>query len=312
MKPGKSQKVIYTGIGLAILATLIWSGNFIVARGVYKQIPPISLAFYRWLTASVVIAPFAIKKFKAEKQIIRKHLKYFFWVAFWGIALFNSFIYIAGHYSTAINLALIGTTSSPVFSFILAAIFLREKITWLRIAGLGTCIIGILVLLSSASLEKLISFRFSRGDWYVLAGAFCFAVYNILVKKNPVSIDPLTFLFVSFALGAILLFPAWIWETHTNLPVVWDSKLLWVILFLGIGTSVIAYYCWNQSIARLGAARTAIFGNLIPIFSSIEAAWILGETVTIIHLTSLVLVITGLIIANIQLKQNSLFKKLEK
>jgi drug/metabolite transporter (DMT)-like permease len=298
---------IYAGIGLAVLATLIWSGNFIVARGVYKQIPPFSLAFYRWLCASIIIIPFGYKQFKKEQKLVRQNLNYFFWTALWGMTFFNSFIYIAGHYSTAINLALIGTTSSPIFVIFLAAIFLKEKITILRIFGLCLCIIGIFVLLSSAKMEKLLAFRFSKGDWYVIAGAFCFAVYNILVKRKPVGITPLTFLLVTFILGTLLLIPAWIWELQNNPPVQWSQNLVWVIIYLGLGASVIAYFCWNLSIARLGAARTALFGNLIPIFSSIEASWILGETITVIHIISLVLVITGLIIANIQLiKQKTL------
>src|SRR5687768_7794678 len=125
-------KAVYTGIVFAILATIIWSGNFIVARGVIDQIPPFSLAFYRWLTASVIISPLAIKKFQSEKTIVLKHWKYFFWLSLSGITLFNTLIYIAGHYSPAINLPLIGTTSSPVFAVLLAALFLKEKIKPLR------------------------------------------------------------------------------------------------------------------------------------------------------------------------------------
>jgi drug/metabolite transporter (DMT)-like permease len=291
---------IYAGIGLAVLATLIWSGNFIVARGVYRQIPPFSLAFYRWLCASIVIIPFGYKRFMKDRAVVRKNLGYFFWTALWGMALFNSFIYIAGHYSSAINLALIGTTSSPIFVIFLAAIFLKEKITALRIIGLCLCITGIFVLLSSAKLEKLLAFRFSKGDWYVIMGAFCFAVYNILVRRKPIGISPLTFLLVTFVLGTLLIIPAWLWEMRSYPLVLWNHNLIWVIVYLGVGASVIAYFCWNLAIARLGAARTALFGNLIPIFSSIEASWILGETITLIHVISLVLVITGLIIANTQ------------
>src|SRR5687767_5067270 len=108
-------KQLYIGIGLAVLATIIWSGNFIVARAVADEIPPISLAFYRWLTASLIMLPLAWKKFGAEKQVVLQNRKYIFWVSLSGITLFNTFVYYAGHYSPAINLALIGTTSSPVF-----------------------------------------------------------------------------------------------------------------------------------------------------------------------------------------------------
>jgi len=59
------QRQIFIGISLAVLATLIWSGNFIIARGVIKTIQPVTLAFYRWLTATIIIAPFAWKYFIA-------------------------------------------------------------------------------------------------------------------------------------------------------------------------------------------------------------------------------------------------------
>ena len=130
-------KNIYTGISLAALAALIWSGNFIVARGVYKEIPPISLAFYRWLFASIILFPFAYKQFKNDWKIIKQSWHYLFWVSLTGIALFNTFVYVGGHYTSAINLALIGTTSSPIMANILARIFLKEKIGWFKIIGIA-------------------------------------------------------------------------------------------------------------------------------------------------------------------------------
>ena len=201
-----NQKSIFAGIALAILATLIWSGNFVIARGVYKIIPPVSLAFYRWLTASVIIFPIGIRSFMAERKIIWQHRSYFFWVSLSGVTLFNTCIYIAGHYVTAINLALIGTTSSPVFAIILAAIFLGEKITGMRMLGLGLCIAGILLLLSKGHTDNLLSFKFSTGDLFILAGALCFAVYSVLVKRKPAGVSGVNFLFVIFILFILAMF----------------------------------------------------------------------------------------------------------
>jgi drug/metabolite transporter (DMT)-like permease len=292
-------RAAYTGIVFAILATIIWSGNFIVARGVIHQIPPFSIAFYRWLTASVVIFPLAIKKFTSEKTIFFKHWKYFFWVSLTGITLFNTLIYIAGHYSPAINLALIGTTSSPVFAILLAAIFLKEKIKPLRILGMIICIGGIVLLLSGGSFSRLINFHFSAGDWWVLGAAMSFAIYNTLVRKKPAHISPVNFLFIVFVFGTLLLFPFYLWEVLHSDIVSWNLNLIFIILYLGIGASVICYLLWNASITRLGSARTALFGNLIPVFSTIEAVWILNEEITVIHIISGLLVVTGLIIANL-------------
>ena len=300
MSQRPQPKAVYTGIFFAILATIIWSGNFLVARGIIDQVAPISLAFYRWASASLIIFPIAIKQFNAEKQVVVKNWKYIFWVSLTGITLFNTLIYVAGHYSPAINLALIGTTSSPVFSIILAAIFLNDKIKPLRVVGMCLCISGIVLLLSGGSWRRLIGFHFTPGDWWILAGAFSFAIYNTLVRKKPPAISAVNFLFVIFTVGALLLLPFYIWEvTHTP-PVVWNLNLILIVLYLGAGASVISYLLWNAAIARLGSPRTALFGNLIPIFSTLEAVWLLHEKITTIHLASGLLVITGLVIANLR------------
>jgi drug/metabolite transporter (DMT)-like permease len=296
-----AAKNIYLGIGLAVLATIIWSGNFIAARGVIKQIPPISLNFYRWLIASIIIFPFAFKQFKQEWKILKQSGHYLFWVALTGIALFNSFVYIGAHYTTAINLALIGTTSSPIMSIILARIFLKEKIGWQKLAGIILCIGGILFLLSKGDLRNLVSFRFTEGDGWILMAAFFFAVYNTLVRKKPPAISSLNFLFTVFSLGTLLLFPFYLWESSTHAPVKWNFNLLLIILYLGAGTSVISFLCWNIAIGKLGAGRTALFGNLIPVFSSVEAAIILHEEFTWIHIVSMVLVFAGILLANFRL-----------
>jgi drug/metabolite transporter (DMT)-like permease len=74
-------------------------------------------------------------------------------------------------------------------------------------------------------------------------------------------------------------------------------------MYLGFGASVIAFFCWNSAIARIGPVRTALFGNLIPIFSTLEAVWLLGEKITFVHLASGALVITGLVLANLKKAQ---------
>ena len=56
----------FAGYLFAICATAIWSGNLIVARGLSESIPPVSLAFYRWMVAVVVFTPFAIRNIVQE------------------------------------------------------------------------------------------------------------------------------------------------------------------------------------------------------------------------------------------------------
>jgi drug/metabolite transporter (DMT)-like permease len=300
MHDSHHQKQIITGISLAVLATLIWSGNFIVARGVIKDIPPVTLSFYRWLTATIILLPFAWKYFAKEWKLVKANIPYFFFVALTGVSMFNTFVYIAGHYSEAINLALIGTTSSPIISVILAKIFLKERISFIRIAGMIVCICGILLLLSKGDFHNLLTFTFTKGDWWILAAAASFAVYNTMVKKKPAAMNSINFLFVVFAIGTLLLVPFYFYELKNTGGIAINFSNLSVIIYLGLGASVICFILWNIAISKLGTGRTALFGNLIPVFSSVEAVLILGEKVTWIYYTSFALVISGLIIANLQ------------
>lgn len=298
-----SSKSVYTGISLAVLATMIWSGNFIVARAVNKEIPPIALNFYRWLIAAVMIAPFAYKRFRAEWPVIKRSWHYLFWISLTGISLFNTFVYVGAHYTTAINLALIGTTSSPIMSVLFARIFLRERIGLLKLIGMLLCVAGVLYLLSKGDFQNLLSLEFSTGDLWVLLAAFCFAVYNTMVKKKPKGITPVSFLFVIFCLGTILVVPFYFWEAGHYPAIAWSGKLVLSVLYLGLGASVICFLIWNIAIGHLGAGRTALFGNLIPVFSSIEAALILHEDFTLVHVTSMLIVFAGIVLANWRLKQ---------
>lgn len=301
MQSPAATRNIYTGMGLAILATLIWSANFVIARGISKQIPPVSLAFYRWLLASIIILPFAIKQFKTEWPVVIRSWRYLFFIAVTGVTMFNTFVYIGGHYTSAINLTLIGTTTSPVIAVILARIFLKEQIGWLKATGMILCIAGVLFLLLKGDIQNALSLKFTQGDLWVLAAAMAFAIYHTLVRKKPAGISPVNFLFVIFSLGTILLFPFWLYEINDAVPVKWSADLLLIILYLALGASVLCFLIWNIAINRLGASRTALFGNLILVFGSIEAVLILNEPFTWIHIVSMVLVFSGIVIANLRL-----------
>jgi drug/metabolite transporter (DMT)-like permease len=70
------------------------------------------------------------------------------------------------------------------------------------------------------------------------------------------------------------------------------------LLYLGAGTSVVSFLCWNAAIKKIGAGTTVLFGNLIPVISTIEAVLFLNEPFQKIQMISACIVIFGLIVAN--------------
>ncbi|WP_126973327.1 DMT family transporter [Gynurincola endophyticus] len=286
------------GVVLAVAATIIWSFNFIIAKWVVGNIPPVSLAFWRWGVAAVVMIVVFLKTNIAHLHLLKKHWLYFAITGLFGVTLFNTLLYIASTSSPAINLSMIGTTTTPIVSIALAGIFLNEKVYLQRVIGMIVTFTGILILLSKGDIDTLLHFKFTKGDAWVIGSAVSFSIYNILVKKQPAGVPPTAFLTYTFTLGALLLLPAYLFETGGRTPFVWDAINISIIGYLAVGTSVLSFLFWNGSIKRLGAGTTSLFGNLIPIFSTIEAIAILKEPFTILHAISAGFIIAGLVLAN--------------
>ena len=285
-----------SGIFFAIGATVIWSGNFIIARGVHDAIPPVTLAFFRWLVAFIVITPFSFKYFIKDYKVILENYKYILITSFMGITLFNTLIYIAGHSTEAINLSLIAITT-PVFIIIFSRIFFKEKISIISIAGVTLALSGIVLLICRGSLDVLLSISFSAGDLWMLSAAVIFSLYTLLIRKKPEGIRTMSFLFITFGLGLIMLVPFYVYETSVNNTAVYNISVIVSILYAGIFASIGGFVLWNKAIAMIGASKSGIIYYSLPLFSTLWAILILGETVHYVHFISMILIVSGIIIA---------------
>jgi hypothetical protein len=90
--------------------------------------------------------------------------------------------------------------------------------------------------------------------------------------------------------------PFSIYEMNYIQPIHFNSHLFWIILYVGIGNSTIAYFLWNSAIHKLGAGKTSLFGTLIPLLSSLEAVLILNEQFNIFQAISGLIIISGIVI----------------
>jgi drug/metabolite transporter (DMT)-like permease len=284
------------GAILAITSTVIWSGNFIVSRYAIHLAGPISLAFFRWTTASISMLPFAYVAIKKEWPIFKQNKLYFFLMGLIGIAIYNTLIYTAGHHTTAINMALFGSTVHPVVSALLGAALIHEKLHWKNITGMALSIFGTIYLLTKGDLINILQFKIGLGDLLMIIAGCCFGTYNVFVRKKPSGISNTSFLFCIFTLGSIFLFPAALFEMKYIQPVAFSTQLLWIVLYIGIGNSTISYLVWNMAIQKIGPGKAALFATLAPLLSSYEAVFFLGETFNKAQITSGLIIIVGIII----------------
>ncbi len=291
------NKAIYLGYIFAIFATIIWSGNFIIARNLNESVPPISLAFWRWMVAVIVFLPFALKALISQWNIIKKHLLYLSITSILGVTIFNTLIYFAGQTTTAINLSLISITF-PVFIVIFSRIFLKESITLFKGLGIVIVIVGVLMLISKGDITMLMNTSFVIGDFWMLLASIIFATYSILIRNKPKELNILPFQLVTFILGLLFLFPFYIWEYTSTPSIELNITIITSILYVGIFASLVAFVLWNKAVASIGAVKSGLIYYTLPLFSGLLAFIFLNEEITMLHFYSMLLIVSGILIAN--------------
>lgn len=285
---------------LLILATLLWGGNFVIGRAVSGDIPPITLAFLRWIVAFLVFFPIAYSRTKKEWPALKQYWRAVIILALTGVAAFNTLVYIGLHYTTSINASLMNS-STPIIIYILSFIFLKERLTKYQIIGTLLSLAGVLFIISGGSLQSLLSFSFNKGDLIVLVAVFCWSVYSLLIKKYAGKLPGYSTFLVTIAIGAIMLLPFTAYELlTTSQTIVWSASTIGAIIYVGVIASIVAFLSWNTGVVSLGANKAGIYLNFIPLFATIFAVLFLNEQLLLAQIIGGIAVIAGVFISTIK------------
>lgn len=280
---------------LMLLPGLFWAGNAIVARSIAGEVPPIALAFWRWTVAAALIAPLAWPHLRRDMPVMLRSWPRMLLLATLGIAVFNTLLYLAAQSTTALNLVMLQTTM-PIMVVVASFLLFGETVTGRQAAGIAASLAGALVLVSHGDPAVLAHLDFNRGDLWMLAAIVSYAVYTALLRLRP-AVHGLSFAFATFAIGAVLLLPAYIGETLLGkaLPVTATSVL--AIGYVAVFASILAYLAYNRVVALLGANTAGLTVHLVPVFGVVLAVLLLGETLHLHHGLGIALIASGLWLA---------------
>lgn len=278
------------GLTLALTATVVWSGNFVIARALHDTVPPVQTAFWRWAIALLAVAPFAAGPVRREWPVIRRHLGFLTLAALLGVTLFNTLIYQAGRSTSATNMAMIAA-ASPV----LIALFARggERLGGRRAAGTALALAGVVTLVGKGSPAAVLGLDLAGGDLWMLAATATFAGYSVLLRRRPEGIGGVSFLFMTFALGAAMLLPAYGVSLAAEGGFAPTARTVGPLLYIGVFSSAVAYFTWNKAIALIGAARAGVVYYLQPVCVALLSFAVLDEAVMPVQLLCIVLIVAG-------------------
>jgi len=279
---------------LIILAVIFWGSSFIATKVALKELSPETIISLRLIIASVFLFITAIL-LKKDFSINLKSHGFIFILAL--IAVFHLMIQVTGlKYTTASNTGwIIGT--APIFMAILAAIFFREKIGLLKVAGIIIAMFGLLLLIGKGNITNVDLIK-NKGDLLVLASAFTWGVYSMVNKKISLSYSPLMTILYLFIMMAVIIIPFNL-NAESVSPVVHLSLNGWIsILFLGLFCSGIAYVIWAYSLRDLESAKVGAFLYFEPLVTVLAAWVLLNESITGLMILSGIIITLGVVLVN--------------
>ena len=285
----KKEPLAYS---LLIIQPIFMASNLIIARGGVEFAPPISLAFWRWLTVFLILLVFNYKVLKKKRFIIKEYKKLFF-LGFTGCGICGAFPFIAGQTTTVINMGII-YTSSPIFIILLSYFFFKENMNFFKILGLISCLIGVLIIIVKGEYLALIKLKFTKGDLWMLGASIGWALYSIFLFNWKTSFNVFErFTLISF-FGALSLFPFYLIEEvyirNTEFNLIF---LLWV-LFAALSPGIIAFSLYTYTQKYLGATTTGFALYLYTVYGALYGILFFDEILRSFHIYGVILVFLGI------------------
>ena len=272
------------------------ASNLIVARGGVEYVPPISLAFWRWVVVFLILIPFTYLSLKKNFKIIKKEYKKLFFLGAMGCGVCGAFPFLAGQTTTVANMGII-YTSSPIFIILISSIFFYEKINLTKIIGLIACLIGVFTIIIKGDLDSLINLKFTIGDLWMLAAAIGWALYSIYLFYWKTELE----LFQRFTLialfGAISLFPFYIGEEIFFKNTLFNYDFFIWVIFAAVSPGIIAFTLYTLAQKQLGASLTGFTLYIFTVYAAIYGYFLFDEKLENYHYFGTTLVFFGVYLA---------------
>lgn len=282
---------------ILVLPPLFWSGNAVFGRMAMADMSPVALGFWRWLLALVLLLPFTLLDTLAAWPAIRPHLGRFFVLGALSVGGYNTFLYAALQTTEAINATLVGAVM-PLVIMLFSLVVLRESLGLWRILGLVASFGGVALVIARGDLSRLAGLVLHRGDGFMLLAVLVWSVYSVLLRLWRPGQPPMVFLTVQIATGLVVMGSLYGVDMALGgkpVPLTWEA--LAIVAYTAVFASLGALLAWNYGVATVGANVAGFYTNLVPLFTAVLAALLLGEAVHWYHGVGLALIFAGIALA---------------
>jgi drug/metabolite transporter (DMT)-like permease len=300
MHPDRKETLVAAAFALGACA--LWSGNFVVARGVHGWMMPVGFAFWRWTVAFFCVLPLAWPHVRTGIACFKRNPALYVAMGVVGAGVFNTLMYEAARHTSANNLALLAATS-PIWTLFLAGVFKPDELSRYRIAGMGIAFLGALAVITKGDYGAIAAMRFNFGDALAFAASWLWAGYSLLLRFTDKRMHPFFLMLLIVTFGLATIAPLYAVETAVRGRTPFTLDALYAYLYVGVGASVVAWHLFNRAVFMIGAVRTSLIYYSLPLFGAVLSAVFLDEGFHAYHLAGFLLITAGVVTSNLPFKR---------
>jgi drug/metabolite transporter (DMT)-like permease len=298
------------GIGAAVITVLVWTAFIVIARAsAGRSLSPFDIAFARICGASLVLVPWGAWLVMRARAGGAQAAASFFGLSplslrvtamagvFGGVA-YAVCAYCGFFFAPASHASVLLPGSLPLWTTLLAALVLRDRITPARALGLALIVAGDLLVGGRSLLHAFEGGEVWKGDLLFMSAAFCWACYSIVVRRHGLDAVRATIAITVFALlsyvpvYSLLVAGGWVASRIGSAP--W-GELAFQMLFQGIGSVVVSGITFTKMVQHFGPVRTTMITALVPGLSALGAVLWLDEPLYWNLVAGLLLVTAGIL-----------------
>jgi len=280
-----------------LMTAIFWGGTFISGRMLAASVPPFSAAFFRFFIAAVCLYAIVARREGAIPRLPKSQLLPVTLLALTGVLAYNAFFF-NGLKMVEAGRASIIIANNPIVISIFSALFFRERLSLVKVAGITLSVAGAVIAISGGDPRVLFAGGVGRGDLLIFGCVLSWSTYSLLGKHVMRVLPPLTAVAHSAFIGMLLLLiPAWLEGMPANAPAYsWGA---WCNLaYLGWFGTVLGFVWYYQGIREIGPSRASLFINFVPISAICLAHVILDEPLSSSLMIGGALVIAGVSLNN--------------
>lgn len=278
---------------LLLLCATLYGSNFVFGSLLLREFPAMHLSAYRLAVSSVFLIGYLIM----ARRMIRlssRDIVYLVPLALIGMLL-HQVSFFTGLQTVDATTASLILSLSPIFTAILARIFLRESFTARMAAGSLIALAGVFFVVSQG---KGLHITLTSGMGIMFICMLAFSGSTVLMRKLTERMDALGATAYSTLLGCMLVFPVAVWHEPHEQNI---HSFGWWVLLIGSALLIqgLCAIIWNNQIRKVGAAKASVFLNLQPFVAMVLGYLMLGTPVTLTQIGGSILIVCGVVLATL-------------